>query len=187
MYRAPRGDEKGRKARNATVRARCSREHLSTRREGAREGGGGGARLVRAHGGEKTRAPHPPRHAGGDTKEVWKGTIYPERTLSSRTQNRHYTRNHCTRGLSASVPSFTAKRQKYPRSTVLRFCILGGPDDAHDSFEMSEDMQNIEFGENCVACLRFFFTFVFMRCSLDIDSLIVFCRGMHTFLKLLTC
>lgn len=41
------------------------------------EGDEGGARLVRAHGGEKSRAPHPLWRAGGEMKEVWKGTIYP--------------------------------------------------------------------------------------------------------------
>lgn len=43
---------------------------------------GGGARLVRAHGGEKSRAPHPPRYIRGGAKEVWKGTIYPVCSLS---------------------------------------------------------------------------------------------------------
>lgn len=35
------------------------------------EGDEGGARLVRAHGGEKSRAPHPPWHVRGEAKEVW--------------------------------------------------------------------------------------------------------------------
>ena len=50
--------------------------------EGVGKGDKGGARLVRAHGGEKSRAPHPPRCIRGETKEVWKGTIYPVSSLS---------------------------------------------------------------------------------------------------------
>lgn len=68
--------------------------------------GGGGARLVRAHGGEKSRAPHPPRHARGEAKEVWKGTIYPAPfpALSSAlgTNTRAYT---CTLTAKISRPA----------------------------------------------------------------------------------
>lgn len=46
------------------------------------EGDEGGARLVRAHGGEKSRAPHPPWHVRGGAKEVWKGDDLSRTSLS---------------------------------------------------------------------------------------------------------
>lgn len=70
------------------------RATTTTRVEGGgdeNEGDGGGARLVRAHGGEKSRASHPPWHARGEVKEVWKGTIYtvPFPALSSALEYQH--------------------------------------------------------------------------------------------------